>query len=290
MFVMHEIEVGQRAAQIRFLTRAAASLAVVIGLLAGFLIWRSRDTLSRLPDRGKNNISSTGNGNRPVNVQPPLGPSTTRTPTGNKDEPALADVVEDFELTERSGRKVTNKELLGRPWAVCFVFTNCAGPCPLVTGKMKLLQDRFAGTPLRLVTITVDPKRDTPQRLTQYAEAFGADEEQWLFLTGEQNEIYHLIGHSFGLTVREEIGKSRKKGWEITHSTRVVHVDAAGHIQGKYDAKDDVEMAALARALEKELRELPINSGEESQPVDAPVPPLRDQAVATPPASNAKGR
>ena len=287
---MHETEVDQRAAQIRLLTRVAASLAVVIGLLAGFLIWRSRDTKSRLSDRGKNNITSTGNGNRPVNLQPSTGPSTTRTPTGNKGEPSMGDVVEDFKLTERSGRKVTNDDLLGRPWAVCFVFTNCAGPCPLVTGKMKLLQDRFQGTPLRLVTITVDPKRDTPERLTQYAEAFGADEEQWLFLTGDQDEIYHLIGHSFGLSVREETGESRKKGWEITHSTRVVHVDAAGHIQGKYDAKDDVEMAALARALEKELRKLPINSGDESQPVDAPVPPLRDKAVSAPPATNTKGQ
>ena len=170
------------------------------------------------------------------------------------------------------------------PLAITKVTTEC--PCT----KGEMLEPVIPPGGEGILRVTVDPKRDTPQRLTQYADAFGADEEQWLFLTGDQRKIYHLIGQSFGLTVREETGELRKPGFEITHSTRVVHVDAAGHIRGKYDAQNDVEMAALARALEKELARLPQNAGDESHPVDAPVPPLTGQAVIPSPAADAKGQ
>src|SRR4029079_16795391 len=66
--------------------------------------------------------------------------------------------VPDFELIERSGRKITRADLLGRPWAVCFIFTRCAGPCPQITGQMRLLQDRLKDKDIRLVTKTVHPE------------------------------------------------------------------------------------------------------------------------------------
>jgi|GEM_PF-703270 protein SCO1/2/putative membrane protein len=254
----------------RILIRLSAVLTVIMAVAAGVLIWRSQNDAPKPVGESDSSVTTT-DGDMPAysfKVNPP----------GTKPSTGMADVVANFELTERSGRKVTNKDLLGKPWAVCFVFTNCAGPCPRVTGQMKLLQDRFVGKPVRLVTITVDPKRDTAERLANYADNFGADEQQWLFLTGDQNVIYPLIGNSFGLTVHEETGPMRKKGWEITHSTRVVHVDAAGQIRGKYDAGNDAEMAELARELQKEIEDLPEDTsikptaGETESPIEAPIP------------------
>lgn len=157
--------------------------------------------------------------------------------------------IEDFSLTERSGRTVTKGDLLGKPWLACFVFTRCAGPCPRVSGQMKLLQEKLAGTDVRLVTFTVDPKYDTTEVLQEYAKHFDADPERWLYLTGDQYVIYHLIEHSFKVPVVEMVGEDRKPGFEVLHSTNIMRVDARGRVVGKYNAADDVDMAKLRRVL-----------------------------------------
>ena len=67
----------------------------------------------------------------------------------------------EFTLTERSGRSVSRAELLGRPWVADFVFTSCAGPCPIMSSRMGELQRAFVDCPLRFVSFTLDPQRDT---------------------------------------------------------------------------------------------------------------------------------
>ncbi len=163
--------------------------------------------------------------------------------------------VEDFEFVDRSGKTVTNTDLLGHPWLVSFIFTRCAGPCPRVTGQMKLLHDKLADTDVRFVTLTVDPKNDTQEVLAYYADAVGASKDRWLFLTGDQRKIYHLIQHSFQMPVREIQGEDRQPGFEILHSTNIMHVDAAGRVVGKYNALIDTDMIKLQRALAGTLGE-----------------------------------
>src|ERR1700746_3804203 len=71
--------------------------------------------------------------------------------------------VPPFNLTERSGRNIANKDLLGKIWVADFIFTTCPGPCPLITASMAKLQDAVAHDPhVQLVTFTVDPQDDTP--------------------------------------------------------------------------------------------------------------------------------
>jgi len=157
--------------------------------------------------------------------------------------------IEDFSLIERSGKTVTKADLLGRDWIVGFIFTRCAGPCPRVSTQMHHLQKDLKDVDVRLVTITVDPVYDTPERLTDYATVFSADPEKWLFLTGDQVAIYHLIGSSFKMPVKELQGEDRKPGFEVLHTTNILHVDAQGVVRGKYNALNDVEMAKLRDVL-----------------------------------------
>lgn len=161
--------------------------------------------------------------------------------------------IEDFSLTERSGRKVTKKDLLGKPWVACFVFTRCAGPCPRVSGQFYQLQKDLKDTDFKLVTITVDPKNDTPEVLSRYAESVGADPEKWLFLTGDQKDIFHLIEKSFLMPVQENTGPARKPGFEVIHTTNVMLVDKDGRVLGKYNAVNDAEMAALRKAVREQV-------------------------------------
>ena len=180
-------------------------------------------------------------------------PDRTAKPTVAKPVPASKVVapswdpkgIEDFSLTERSGRTVTKKDLLGKPFLVGFIFTTCAGPCLTVSGQMAQLQEKFAGTDIRLVTISVLPEVDTPAVLKKYADAFGADPERWLFLTGDKAAIYHLIQSSFRMPVKELTGEDRKPGWEVVHTTNLVYVDENGVVRGKYDGKDPEAVAKL---------------------------------------------
>jgi protein SCO1/2 len=159
-----------------------------------------------------------------------------------------------FSLTERSGKKIQASDLADNVWIVDFIYTNCTDTCPLQSAEMKRFQDRFAGTPdLKLVSITVDPKRDTPAALSRYADKFGADATRWLFLTGSQTAIYRLAEEGFHLPAAEV---APPKAGEVTHvhSPRFAVVDRGGDIRGYYVATDKEALARLGRDIEVLLR------------------------------------
>lgn len=179
--------------------------------------------------------------------------------SGNLDPDRPPDIG-DFELIERSGRKITNKDLLGQPWAVCFIFTTCAGQCLQTSANMAKLQQELSGAPVRLVSISVRPDYDTPDVLRNYADGFGADPDQWLFLTGERNYVYNLLRGYFRQLVQEMKGEGLQKGYEVLHSDDVLHIDAKGRIVKRYHSLDEGDMIQLRRALLAEAEQLAKNS------------------------------
>lgn len=170
---------------------------------------------------------------------------------GAEESPWDKDGIADFEFIDQEGRTVTKADLLGKPWIVCFVFTHCAATCPMVTNSMRELQDRLKEVDFRLITLTVDPERDTPEVLKGYGEARGADFSKWKFLGGEQRAIYKLIHGSFKMPVKEMIGKDRQPGFEFIHSNNIMLVDAEGVVRGKYDATKGEAMSTLRREIQK---------------------------------------
>lgn len=144
----------------------------------------------------------------------------------------------DFQLTERSGRTVSRDDLKGKVWIASFVFTRCAGPCPLISGNMARLQNDLADlSDVRLVTFSVDPERDTPDVLKEYAARFSADPERWLFLSGDKATVHTLVEKGFRLGVSEAKGTARTPGNEFDHSTKLVLVDRQGRVRGYPDGK-----------------------------------------------------
>jgi protein SCO1 len=162
-------------------------------------------------------------------------PSRTTTPTQSE----LAHWIPPFELTERSGQTISNKDLLGKVWVASFVFVRCTGPCPSVTATMARLQSELdlANTPdLRLVTFTVDPERDTPEDLRQYAEHYQAHPERWLFVrAGNEAEMHQLAQDGFFIGVNRSTSENPPAGQEFDHSTRLVVVDKQGRVRGFFD-------------------------------------------------------
>jgi protein SCO1 len=158
--------------------------------------------------------------------------------------------VDDFALTERSGDSVRRADLLGKTWVAAFIFTRCAGPCTQVSGAMAHLQHDLAGVDgVVLVSFTVDPDYDRPEVLRAYAKRFLADPIRWLFLTGNQEEIYRLAHDSFHLGVEKNQEPNVQPGFQVVHSTRLALVDPAGRIRGYFDGTDPADVPRLERAI-----------------------------------------
>lgn len=169
----------------------------------------------------------------------------------SQQKPWSKDGIDDFSFTDTEGQKLVKQDLLGKPFIIGFIFTHCRGPCPDVTRQMREIQDRLKDYDFNLVTLTVDPERDTTEVLKNYGKNSGANFDRWKFLTGKQSEIYGLIHHSFLMPVEEAQGPARQPGFEIIHSRNIMLVDAAGRVVGKYDAvsPDDIDMARLRKDL-----------------------------------------
>src|ERR1035438_4679856 len=109
--------------------------------------------------------------------------------------------VADFTLTNQDGKATTLADLTNRVWVADIIFTRCAGPCPIITGHMKSLEDALPQTSdSKLVTLTTDPDFDTPAMMKRYGERFGADFNRWMFLTGTKAQIGALGSGSLKLS------------------------------------------------------------------------------------------
>lgn len=165
--------------------------------------------------------------------------------------------VPEFSLIERDTRRITLSDLKGKVWIVNFIYTNCPDTCPIQSAQLRQIQEYFKKEKdLRLVSITVDPARDTPEVLSEYANRFRADPNRWLFLTGEKETIYKFVREGFRLGAVEIPHEKRpESGATHTHSPRFVLVDREAQIRGYYVSTDAEAMKRLRRDLSILLRE-----------------------------------
>jgi protein SCO1 len=159
--------------------------------------------------------------------------------------------VPEFSFIESDGRRITLAELKGKVWLVNFIYTNCPDTCPIQSAQMREIQEDFKKEKdLRLVSITVDPERDTPKVLTEYAKRFSADPARWFFLTGKKETIYKFAQEGFHLGAIEiPHEKKPESGATHTHSPRFVLVDRDAQIRGYYVSTDAEAMNRLRRDL-----------------------------------------
>ncbi|MBC8290661.1 MAG: SCO family protein [Planctomycetes bacterium] len=236
---------------------AIGSVLWVVAFIAIYFIWVNRG------DGESSNLAGTGD---PISEKDLVGDETDpgEEPDENDDGKVETPVVEltwpesgvaDFTFTDQSGQQVSRNDLLGKPWIASFIFTKCAGPCPKVTVSMQSMFRKYVDQGVRFVSFTVDPGRDTPEVLAQYAAHYEADPETWFFLTGDRDRIYGIIHGSFLMPAMED--PNPKPGYEIIHTTNVCLVDPTGRVVGKYNSTDGVEMVKLRRDLKKMLESTP---------------------------------
>ncbi|WP_424363328.1 SCO family protein [Methylocystis parvus] len=103
----------------------------------------------------------------------------------------------DATLVDKNGRDVAfPRDAVGdRIVVVNFVFTSCQTLCPLASATFKLAQDRLGAhmeDDVRLITLTLDPQTDTPQRLREFADQFEPG-SNWLWLTGKAMDVRSVL-------------------------------------------------------------------------------------------------
>jgi cytochrome oxidase Cu insertion factor (SCO1/SenC/PrrC family) len=139
-----------------------------------------------------------------------------------------------FSLTDQQGRTFGSDDLGGRAAVVSFVYTNCKDTCPLLTATMAQVQgslrrEGLLGSNVQLVSVTVDPDRDSPDVLSAYASKFRADPDAWRFLTGDRESVFGVLA-GFKLNSRE-VARAFAGADEVPHSNRFAVVDPQGQVR-----------------------------------------------------------
>lgn len=138
------------------------------------------------------------------------------------------DFLPTFNLRNQHGEPIQSDGFRGKVVLIDFIYTSCPGPCPIFTSvgvsARKMLDD--IEEEFVFCSITLDPIRDSPEALGEYASKRGAEFENWHFLTSDPESVD-------ALTTELGVARSRDGGDEIEHSLVRFVVDRRGRIRSR---------------------------------------------------------
>jgi protein SCO1/2 len=172
----------------------------------------------------------------------------------------------DTRWRSEDGASLALSDLKGDWYALTFVYTSCAGTCPLTTRKLKRLEAALAqaGKPLDLVVVSLDPAHDTPEELAKYRARYGLEADQrWRLLVGDDAQLRTLtMLLEFKYTRNPESGV-------ILHDNTVFLVGPDGAVRAS--------MSSLDQPLEAFVAAVPA-----SKRLKKETPPLNDSGTGRP--------
>ena len=178
-----------------------------------------------LPALGANAHKKEHNhkGEKQTGIEP--GSSTYQLPVINP--------APDFELVDLKGEGVSLKDLKDKVKIINFIYTSCPDVCPIVTGRLLKLQEilreeGLLGQKIEMISISLDPERDTAEQLINYAEGFKAETNSWVFLRGSHEQTKKVLSDYDIWTKKLEDGT-------IDHVMRVYLVDTKDRIREIYN-------------------------------------------------------
>ncbi|PHQ79285.1 MAG: hypothetical protein COB69_08260 [Phycisphaera sp.] len=159
-----------------------------------------------------------------------------------------------FQLVDQDGNAADESSLRGQWTVVNFMFTNCVGICPVMTARISDAAELLQGTPVRFASFSLDSKRDTPERMREFAEAYRVDHDRWAFYTGDDTQTRKMVSDGLKLIVDDENtneltledGSTMKN---ILHPTRFFLVNPDLEVVGLYSSGDPSEVDRLVREV-----------------------------------------
>ena len=161
--------------------------------------------------------------------------------------------IGNFKLVDQNHNQVTAETLDDKIYVADFFFTSCPTICPTMKTQMLRVYEEFLEqADVAILSHTIDPKHDTVEVLKEYAERLGiTDDSKWLFVTGEQSEIYRLGQSDYMVTA----GEDQNAPGGFIHSGAFILVDKEKRIRGVYDgtiAEDVDKLMGDIKVLIKE--------------------------------------
>ena len=178
-----------------------------------------------------------------------------------KTELPIISKMPDFQLTNQLGAPVSLASYQGKIWLADIIFTRCPGPCPLMSQTMAGLAETLPKKPaIRFVTLTTDPKHDTPKILSQYAANLSADTNRWDFLTGDPAIIAKLATKGMKLATVKKNPSDRESTLDLfIHSKSFVLIDQQVRMRAAFDSTEP----GLSDKVQAAIRQLDNEKGAE---------------------------
>ena len=141
-----------------------------------------------------------------------------------------------FELLSNQNKRVTKESLDSTIYVVTFFFANCPSICPAMNFHLNEIERRFKGYPdFKLLSITVDPDRDSAEALEKYQKERNFSKDKWMFTTGAKEQIYDLAKGLFLNAFEDETADGG-----FLHSTNAIIVDWNGNIRSRKDDSGNI--------------------------------------------------
>ena len=140
--------------------------------------------------------------------------------------PAIALDLRHVPLVDQRGAPFTLADLAGRPVIVTFVSTRCHDACPIANAEFSRLSDAFRRQRLHatLLTITLDPRFDTPFVMARSARQYDAQAPRWRFVSGTERNVRTMM-RAFGVVATPD-----RHGIPEVHSSFVYVLDGRGRL------------------------------------------------------------
>jgi cytochrome oxidase Cu insertion factor (SCO1/SenC/PrrC family) len=177
---------------------------------------------------------------KPVEVNP--GTGTNPPPVLTGDLPSISSSrIPDVRVYDQNGKHLNfySDLVKGRTVAINFIFTTCTGVCPPMTATFRRVQQSLPERtpPIQLISISVDPAIDTPERMHEFAAKFNAG-PGWTFVTGDKDQIDLLLqalgaavanknDHTPMILIGNEVTDYWTRAYGLSSSTTLIQVISA---------------------------------------------------------------
>lgn len=160
-------------------------------------------------------------------------------------------MIPDFEFVNQDSMTVKNEDLENHIYLADFFFTSCPSICPVVKKQMLRIYEKYKDEEkVKLVSHTIDPKRDTPAKLKKYAADLGVDTDKWIFLTGDKDSLLEIANDYFVAALEDPEAPG---GFD--HSGKIILVDTRRHIRSFAEGTEPDDVTRLLKDIQTLLDE-----------------------------------
>ena len=160
--------------------------------------------------------------------------------------------VRPFAFHTQDGKIFTQKDVAGKVYVATYFFTTCKGICPKMNGNLRKVYDALKGEKdFLILSHTCDPETDSVPQIKKYADSMRVNTNQWVFLTGRKDSLYHTARLSY--TIDDPANNLKSIDDDFMHTQFWALVDKDGYVRKIYDGLKTNEVNELIAAAKKML-------------------------------------